>query len=170
MATLISVSHANIIDYCDRPFDSVEQMDEVLIDNWNNTVKDYDKVYVLGDFALGTRQDIISIGRELKGTKILIYGNHDQASPSTYYEAGFYTVSKEPILLNDFAILSHQPIFVNDNCPFINIFAHVHNNDNYKTVSENGACVSVERIDYRPVNLRVIEGQIKKARVAAGKS
>ena len=42
--------HLNIIKYCNRPFLSVEEMDNALIDNWNRRVNKNDTVYILGDF------------------------------------------------------------------------------------------------------------------------
>ena len=48
----LHMGHDNIRKFCDRPFDSVEEMDRVLIDNWNCLVSHYDEVYVLGDFTL----------------------------------------------------------------------------------------------------------------------
>tara|TARA_Y100000310_G_C20698531_1_gene827510 strand:+ start:6571 stop:6885 length:315 start_codon:yes stop_codon:yes gene_type:complete len=44
-------SHENIIKYCDRPFDSVEEMDRTLIDNWNAVVPEDGVVIHAGDFA-----------------------------------------------------------------------------------------------------------------------
>ena len=44
--------HAKIIEYCDRPFNNVEEMDEYLISAWNETVQANDDIYILGDFAL----------------------------------------------------------------------------------------------------------------------
>ena len=44
--------HANIIEYTNRPFASVEEMDAALIAAWNERVTDYDLVYHLGDFTL----------------------------------------------------------------------------------------------------------------------
>ena len=45
-------NHKAIISYCSRPFESVEEMNDRLIDNWNQVVKPNDTVYHLGDFAL----------------------------------------------------------------------------------------------------------------------
>lgn len=44
--------HKNIIRYCDRPFESITKMNNVMINNWNNTVGKNDTVYALGDFAM----------------------------------------------------------------------------------------------------------------------
>jgi len=41
--------HANIIRFCNRPFENVTEMDEALIKNWNNTVNSNDTVYILGN-------------------------------------------------------------------------------------------------------------------------
>ena len=49
--------HKNIIKYEDRPFSSIEEMDEALIDKWNKKVKKNDEVYILGDFALEMEQE-----------------------------------------------------------------------------------------------------------------
>ena len=44
-------SHANIMRFCDRPFESVKDMDEALIRNWNECVTDNDIAFILGDFC-----------------------------------------------------------------------------------------------------------------------
>lgn len=46
--------HANCIKYCNRPFSSIEEMDQALIDRWNEIVGPKDTVWHLGDFTLGT--------------------------------------------------------------------------------------------------------------------
>lgn len=156
--------HANIIRYCDRPFASADKMDEAMIANWNNVVKADDKVFHLGDFALCDAKRIVDIGQRLNGYKILIRGNHDGASDTTYRLAGFKQVSKYPILIEDFLILSHEPVFVNERQCFANIFGHVHNNENYRTFSPDGACVSVERHNYAPVLLDDVRSAIELLR------
>ena len=70
--------HANIIKYCARPFKSTEEMDEVLIKNWNERVSDADIVYHLGDFAWGTIGYWEKIRAKLNGNIHLIIGNHDE--------------------------------------------------------------------------------------------
>lgn len=67
--------HRKIIEYCDRPFTSVEEMDEVLIQNWNNVVQPLDVVYHLGDFCFGKPMKYIE---RLNGYIKIIPGSHDK--------------------------------------------------------------------------------------------
>lgn len=150
-------NHKNIIKYCNRPFDSVKEMNDILISNWNKVVKSNDQVFMLGDFALCGKDKIIEIGQQLNGRKTLILGNHDGASLSTYYNAGFEIVSKFPIIYQDFFILSHQPIeFLPLNTPFVNIYGHVHDDIRFPTITARSACVSIERWNYTPVEFNQI--------------
>lgn len=135
-------------------------MNKTLISNWNSVVDKNDEVIVVGDFALTGKDNIINIGRQLKGRKTLILGNHEGASLKTYYEAGFQIVSKYPIVIDNFAIVSHIPLFTNTNSPYVNIFAHVHNDKNYKDVSSCGFCVSAERLNYTPILYEEVKSQI----------
>lgn len=144
--------HENIIRYCDRPFESVEQMDEALISNWNNRVRNDDIVWVLGDFALGSKDYVKSITKKLNGRKKLILGNHDRYRESFYRDCGFEFVSPYPVLIEDFIILSHAPIeLLSEDCLFFNIYGHVHNDPRYVDMTDSSACVSVERIGYAPM-------------------
>ena len=158
---LISVSHRNIIEYCNRPFKDVYEMNKVIIDNWNKVVRKEDKVIMNGDFALCGKDMVIEIGQQLNGRKTLILGNHDGASLKTYYDAGFEMVSKYPILVDEFFIVSHQPQFVQSNGVYVNIFAHVHNNPEYTDCSSRSFCVSAERINYTPIEFNEIIRRMK---------
>ena len=70
-------NHANIIKFCNRPFKDVEQMNEVMITNWNNAISKDDTVFHLGDFCLGGAAEWTKILDRLNGKIYLIMGNHD---------------------------------------------------------------------------------------------
>ena len=71
--------HANIIKYCDRPFKSVEEMDEEIIKRHNEVVGSEDSVYHVGDFMMGSGFEKFEFyRRRLNGSHIFILGNHDR--------------------------------------------------------------------------------------------
>ena len=70
-------NHANIIKFCNRPFKDVEQMNEVMIANWNSVIGKDDTVFHLGDFCLGGAAEWTKILDRLNGKIYLIMGNHD---------------------------------------------------------------------------------------------
>lgn len=90
----LHLDHANIIKYCNRPFADVHEMNEALINNWNERVTSGDRVYVLGDFALTTRDRLAMFRKRLKGTVAIIRGNHDRG-PQALASCGFDLVAKE---------------------------------------------------------------------------
>lgn len=65
--------HNNILSYCNRPWGTVEQMDEALVDAWNQSVKPNDTVYHLGDWAFHNYERI----GQLHGDILSVPGNHD---------------------------------------------------------------------------------------------
>jgi calcineurin-like phosphoesterase family protein len=69
--------HGNIIRFCDRPFRSVEEMDDAMVRNWNRTVRPEDEVVFGGDFALADFDRSRELCGRLSGYKILVRGNHD---------------------------------------------------------------------------------------------
>lgn len=72
--------HAGIMAMSGRPFSSVEEHDELLIQSWNAVVRPKDEVWHLGDFAMGSSPErCAQIFRRLRGRKILVRGNHDRA-------------------------------------------------------------------------------------------
>ncbi len=71
-------SHGNIIKYCNRPFESVKEMNDELIRRWNRKVSKNDTVYHLGDFAFHMKYpEMLELLKTLNGKKVLIKGNHD---------------------------------------------------------------------------------------------
>lgn len=157
----IADTHFNdpdIIRYENRPFTGVEEINETIIKNWNERVKPDDEIYHLGDVGENA-QDIIA---KLNGRKFLVKGNHDTRPNVVYRNMGFEEVYDHPIVLQNFFICSHEPIYVNMNMPYANIFGHVHNSPSYTSVSPRSHCVCVERIDYTPIELLRIRINIQK--------
>lgn len=153
--------HKNILKYCDRPFPNINEHDKTLIQNWNKTVSKGDLVFMLGDFCLSGKDTIAQFGQQLNGRKVLVLGNHDGASMTTYYNAGFEHVSKWPIIYEGF-ILSHEPqAFLGG---FLNIHGHIHNNDYNESILDdrNYFNVSVENIEYKPIIFTDILERIKQ--------
>lgn len=76
--------HANILKLCNRPFESAQEMDEVMIANWNAVVARNDQVFHLGDFAYrADHRYARKVFSRLNGQKFLIVGNHDDDHTKT---------------------------------------------------------------------------------------
>ena len=69
--------HKNICKYCNRPFETMEEMHEALINNWNSVVKEDDTVFLLGDMGFCGYDKLEPLMSQLNGKKYLIQGNHD---------------------------------------------------------------------------------------------
>lgn len=74
----LHLSHKNILNYCDRPFSSVEEMNETLIKNWNATVEMFDFIYILGDFSFADSENTRNFIKRLNGIKVFLLGSHDK--------------------------------------------------------------------------------------------
>lgn len=70
--------HQGVLDYDDRPFKTVEEMNQALIVLWNNAVSKSDVVYHLGDFCWAGPNKAVKILDQLNGQIHLIQGNHDK--------------------------------------------------------------------------------------------
>ena len=112
--------HANIIKYCNRPFESVDIMNEEMVKRWNSVVGPNDTVYYLGDFSLSNNL-VEAFTQKLNGEKHLIMGNHDACHPCNkkkaaigfeiYQRAGFKTIQLEQTLTisGQTVLLNHMP-------------------------------------------------------------
>lgn len=69
-------NHNSILKFCNRPFETIEEHDNKLIENWNSVVGLDDTVFHLGDFCFGGAPKWKEIRSQLNGHIILIVGNH----------------------------------------------------------------------------------------------
>ena len=83
----LHLGHTNIIKLSDRSFDSVEQMNETLIDNINSVVNNKDTLYLLGDISHKIPvEEANTLIKRINGRKILIRGNHDKHYDESLFE------------------------------------------------------------------------------------
>lgn len=131
--------HRNIIQFCNRPFKSVEEMDETLIENWNSVVKPNDLVFNLGDFAFAPNWRWAELLGRLNGTHILILGNHDISRwPGDSTMRLFHRVEQQMLLkidgrliyLNHYPFLCYAGTYRLPSDAVLQLHGHVHSGPN----------------------------------------
>jgi len=140
-----------------RPFETIEEHNETIIDNHNSLVKDNDIVWFLGDVWLAPGDDPsfkfdYTILDRFKGKKRLILGNHDTNAKRLGFEDHFDKILAYEELFKERVIVSHIPIHSSQLEERFdkNIHGHVHS----KTLDDaRYVNVSLENTDYFPVSL-----------------
>lgn len=162
--------HSNILKFTDdngelirgKLFDTVEQMNECMLDNWNSVVKPGDIVYHLGDVMMGNKEEFKKYWKQLNGSKRLIVGNHDDIKWMAQNE--LFTKILMWRMFTEFGLLlSHVPIHqsglrrgspTDETAPMLlNIHGHIHQNP---SPTEHHRCVCVEQINYTPINIEEV--------------
>jgi len=121
--------HANSIRFDARPFNSIEEMDEILINNWNDRITDNDTVYILGDMFWYKTDKAIEILEQLKGKKRLIKGNHDRTHDNKFKKYFEKISDYEEVDDNGRkVVLCHYPIpcYKNHFYGWYHLYGHVH--------------------------------------------
>ena len=159
-----------------RPFTSTEEMDETMVERWNDVVRPQDTVYHLGDVVIN-RKSLHHVKR-LNGKKRLVRGNHDIFKDEDYREVGFESLYGVRVFVDQF-ILSHIPL--HPDCVTerfrVNVHGHLHANEVMRTrtnmvhgymtglVTEPDPCylcVSVEHTNYEPLHFDEVQARIDK--------
>ena len=146
-----------------RPFDTIEEMDETMIENWNKVVKPTDTVYHIGDVVINRKA--FSLLHRLNGEKVLIKGNHDLFRLKEYTPF-FKDIRGSHVIDN--MILTHIPVHPNSKGRFSgNIHGHLHEKRVMMINDETqidpwyiSACV--EHHDYAPVAYEELKKQFQK--------
>ena len=103
----LHLSHTNIIKYCNRPFSGVKEMNETIINNWNEEVGKDDLVYMLGDFGFGNLSNMLI---QLHGRIVMITGSHDKSIKQNKTRFEFISpllnieIEKQPVTLCHYAM------------------------------------------------------------------
>lgn len=149
--------HQNILEYepVNRPFSSLYEMHEKMIENWNAVVRDEDTVWHLGDVALG--RENLEICKRLRGKKKLVMGNHDRYDILEYgnYFEEIYGVASFKMK----TILTHVPV---TDKQFYRYSANIHGHLHSRTMDDKRYInVSVERWNLTPVSWDVLREKIQ---------
>lgn len=166
--------HKNILKFTHREggerirpqFETIEEMDEYILQMHNETVKPGDKWYCLGDVMMGEKEGFAAFFAKLHGSKRLIPGNHDDikwlAAGGFFQKIQLWRVFREHGL-----VFTHVPVHAssllrpmeNDDQEVINVHGHIHQNKSPVGPYVN---LSMEAIDYKPVHLEEIRNLWKK--------
>lgn len=137
--------HRGILESDRRPYSSIEEMDEDIIQRWNSVVEKTDHTYILGDLSFCNEDRTIEILRSLNGYKHLVIGNHDGQflkstnfrkcfwNPHNYFEICNYAEIKDPAYPNIQVVLSHYPMpsFRRMEYGWVHLYGHVHTTPEY---------------------------------------
>ena len=165
------LGHDNIRKLSNRPFDTVEEMDRAIINNWNSVVTDNDDIYILGDFSYKS-ENPISYLKKLNGKKHLIVGNHDSKLLKNPACKKYFVEIVDMKMVNDNGVqifCCHYPI-VEWNGYYKNVlhfYGHVHNTFHNETTKyardmKNAYNVGVDIIGFAPKTLDEIIKGVKK--------
>lgn len=150
--------HSNIIKYCDRPFDSINDMNFKMIKKWNSMVDEEDTVFHLGDLTFKGKKVANTLDDVLNGNIIMTRGNHDSYSTADFTIMENFSIKRKGIGFK----CTHWP--ETDFEEWL-IHGHEHNNDLYKYPfyypQKNRINVSVEVTGYEPVSIDDIISLIK---------
>lgn len=170
-------THENIIKFCHRPFQNAEEMNEVLIHKWNETVPEDGTVYHLGDFAWGQYDAWKNIIDKLHGQIILVKGNHDfkngKRTESLFEDTCLQrnlVIEGRQVILNHYPFLCYGGTYRSSKNVVYQLFGHVHTSDDMNGYDKNRLSqlfpsqydVGVDNNDFKPISWHEVNEIIQK--------
>lgn len=107
----LHIGHQNVLEFSNRPFRNLDHMHSSFIKRFNSVLTDCSILYILGDVGLCRADIITNVISQIKGTKVLILGNHDK-KPNAMYNIGFDVVlySATLYIAGQRVTMSHCPL------------------------------------------------------------
>lgn len=153
--------HYNIIEHEGRPFESEVDMNNQLINNWNQVVGEKDVVYHLGDIALASHDEIVELCEQLNGRIMLVKGNHDDENISEY---NFPYPYVESMTLHHYGYryyCSHKSSDIPQEWKHWKIVGHQHSNIPFINYQKKQVNVSVDVTGFYPIPIEMIHKCLK---------
>lgn len=158
------LDHKNVIKYDNRPFKSVDEMNETIIVNYNNIVKPEDDFYFLGDFSFNVKKMENHLSR-LNGNLFFIKGNHDgKEHINLYKKYGIFLGEQKEIKVNNQSIiLNHYSMKVwnKSHHGTWHLYGHSHGSlpDDKNSLSFDAGCML---FDYKPIEFEQVQKIMSK--------
>lgn len=161
--------------YKPRGFNTVWEMNNAILKNWNNIIKYDDIVYILGDLMLNDNEEGVELLKNLNGKKRIILGNHDTNARITLYDNIYNTEVigyADRLDYNGYHFyLSHYPTFIANldgkrslKQRMINLFGHTHVKDKFYQDNPTMYNVALDAHNNTPVSIEQIIEDIKAKR------
>lgn len=153
--------HINCIAHCGRPFKNVDEMDETMIEHWNDKVGKRDTTYVVGDFTFRSGKHVQEYVDRLNGKIFLVLGNHDERNEQITKVFGqcpkllrikYY---KQRIILCHYSLKNWQGKF-RDTMPSWNLHGHSHCS-HAESICDLSLDVGVDGNDFSPYSFEEIQ-------------
>lgn len=162
----LHIGHRKILEYSHRPFATIEEHDEALIENFNARVRPCDLLLILGDFSLAPPQLVPGYVKRFNGTKHLVAGNHDRFLKDKKRDFGFGWVgpykeikfNKTLYCLMHYPMLSWRSSFRGS----VQLHGHTHQVDPIGDPAVRRINVGVDAHQYKPVSIEEIEQIVAK--------
>lgn len=157
------LGHKAIIKYCNRPFSSTGEMDNIIIERWNWLVQPKDVVYTIGDFCLGNQEMAFRYFKRLNGQIYVVPGGHDKRwiRPNLCYTGPncivrvlppLYTVTLDKQVI----VLCHFAMRVWDKSHYNSWNLHGHSHGRLLAVGKQ-LDVGVDNWNFYPVSLEEVK-------------
>jgi len=128
----LHIGHKNILKYDNRPFNSIEEHDQVIIDNINKVCEENSLLFILGDISMTSDMNYLrKLFKQIKCQLVLVKGNHDSHLKESFLKEIFIDVKDYLELKTEQAgklILSHYPFhsWNGSHRGNIHLYGHVH--------------------------------------------
>jgi calcineurin-like phosphoesterase family protein len=168
--------HTNILKYANRPFETIEECEDTIINNINHFVQKEDTLIIIGDFCFGNGKEWREKRQRINCENlILVRGNHDHQIPKDQFlmivDYIEMTICKKKVLVKhypyrvpwlkrmwrryftkgfDVRFIDRRPV---DKGHWL-IHGHTHSD---KMIKDKQICVCVEASKYKPVSMQTIE-------------
>ena len=153
--------HRAIITMQNRPFESVEEMNRVLLQNFNAVVQKDDTVYIIGDICHHMKiEDADNLIKKLNGKKYLVRGNHDKNYDPRLFE-DIQDFMKISVYGNSFSLM-HYPMlsWPKKGSGSYHLHGHIHArmeyNESNRSDGQRRYDVGVDANNYYPVSVKQI--------------